>query len=449
MIIAISEAHEQINLLDRRALLLYGNPYTTPMTNMHKPKTLSIVIFGVTGELYKQKLALALWHLFELDLLPVTFKVIGFGRQALDDSELQNLTRNIIKKKEKKYNKTKLKEFLRHFEYVQGNANDRESYKKLKEKMHGNTLFYLAVPPDIAESIVKNVGEISRTPLDTSTKILLEKPFGGSLAKAKQLQAVLKKYFNESQIFRVDHYLAKDTMLQMVPFRFGNRDLEKFWNKKNIREVHVVFYEENKPEDKIGHRGKFYDKLGALKDVGQNHVLQMLAAITMPKPKNLSPKEIQNARAEILRRISLGSLGNKEKIIRGQYEGYTHEPGVLPHSKTETFFRVQLSIKHAAWAGVPIIIESGKALDHEEMSMEVFFKGTTKTLKFFVSGNGTSYDAYERVFHFALEGNQGIFASEREIIAEWQIVEAIIKAWQKRPIIIYRRGTRPEKIKVV
>ena len=354
---------------------------------MQTQKPLSIIIFGITGELYKQKLGLALWHLFDLDLLPAHFKIIGFGRQVLTNSDLQKLTGDIIKKKEKKHNTEKLKKFLSHVEYVEGNIDDRASFKKLGERIDGNAMFYLAVPPSLAGTIAMHIAKagLNKNKKNIWKRIVVEKPFGSSLAEAKKLNAILKKFFNDEQIFRVDHYLAKETMLHILPFRAGNPALESVWNNFYIQSIRVVFFEENKPEDKIEKRGNFYDKLGALRDVGQNHVLQMLATVTGELPTHMTAEHIQNVRAQLLGKLLL----HNASLTRGQYEGYLEEPGVQPHSKTETFFRIALEIKDKKWKGVPVTLESGKALHHEEMSVEIFFKHTPARIKFVVSDTKT------------------------------------------------------------
>ena len=157
----------------------------------------------------------------------------------------------------------------------------------------------------------------------------------------------------------------------------------------------------------------------------------------------MTAEHIQNVRAQLLGKLLL----HNASLTRGQYEGYLEEPGVQPHSKTETFFRIALEIKDKKWKGVPVTLESGKALHHEEMSVEIFFKHTPARIKFVVSDNGTNYDAYEKVFQYCIRGDQNIFASRAEVFNEWKIAEKVLKGWHNRPLVVYQKGIKPEKIK--
>ncbi len=273
---------------------------------------------------------------------------------------------------------------------------------------------------------------------------MIEKPFGTSGAHARKLDNLLRKSFTDEQIFRIDHYLAKETMLHILPLRFSNKDLIKIWGNKYIERIRVVFAEEEKSEDKIEKRGEFYDGVGALRDVGQNHVLQMLTAIVMEKPKDKTATNIQTARAQVLQKFK---ISQNATLVRGQYKGYLEEPEVKKDSKTETFFRVTLELKEKKWKDVPLIIESGKALDHEEMSMEIFFKNVDSTepsLKFVIVSSGN--DAYEKVLEYAIRGEKHIFTSREEVLAEWKITENIMKKWKDSPLLVYEKGSALERI---
>lgn len=422
---------------------------------------LTLVIFGATGDLYKNKLALALFHLFSAKLLPLEFRVVGFARRGMKDLEFQNLTRDAILEKSKDADPEKLSNFLKLFSYTQGDLENLQDFKNLgdalgREDEKGgfctNKLFYLAVPPALYASIFSNIAGAGLTiPCAPSTenregawtRVLVEKPFGNDLLEAKRLDKMLGELFDESQIFRIDHYLAylaKGVVDEILNFRFGPKETESRWNKENIKNVKIIFHE----KDLVGKRGNFYDPLGAFRDVGQNHMLQMLALVAMENP--LYPKigGIHKARQKVLEEVE---LRGEHPIVRGQYEGYLKEPGVKEGSQTETFFRLNLFLKNPKWEGVPFILEFGKALDKSEVMIEVCFKQSKTCLNFPVSNEKTLRDAYEKVFYDCILGDQTIFASTGEVIAEWEIATNIIKKWEHLPLVIYKIGSKVQDIK--
>lgn len=431
---------------------------------IHNPLTL--VIFGVTGELYQNKLSSALFNLFSDGKLPEDFSLIGFARKPLTDLKFRDLTRKAIARKDKGYNKVKLKKFLSRLGYMQGDLENLASFKNLSKKLAikdgqkgrcSNKLFYLAVPPFLYASILKN---LSRSGLNLPcapgskkngkpwSRFFVEKPFGRNIQEAKKLNLMLLKNFDQPQIFRVDHYVMKETMQDLFNLRFVDRRLETLWNNKNIKKVRIVFHEKDTPEDTLERRGEFYDKVGALSDVGQSHMMQMLALVAMEKSKSMNATDIQNTRGQVLEKISLFHK-NKNLLLRGQYSGYLKESGVKPNSRIETFFRIILGVNTKRWLGVPFEMESGKALNKEEMSIELCFKNIDARLKFFISSynNRTSRRAHEKVFYYGILGKQEFFVSSKEAIAQWKLVTDIIKKWQTLPLTIYPRGSKGEDIK--
>ncbi|MDE2399526.1 MAG: glucose-6-phosphate dehydrogenase (NADP(+)) [Patescibacteria group bacterium] len=421
---------------------------------MHRP--LTIVVFGTTGDLYQNKLATALFDLFSSGFLPAKFTILGFARKPLADLEFRKFSEAAIKKRGKKINKTKLVAFLKHLEYIQGDLNSIESFKNLRLKLASNDkkngacsnkLFYLAVPPTFYRSIFQS---ISKTGLSvpcatkegdkkcTWTRILVEKPFGQDIKEAENLDKMLGKLFDESQIFRIDHYLAKEAVQNILNFRFNNGIFEPLWNNKKIEKVRIVFHENNN----VSNRGAFYDDLGALRDVGQNHMLQLLALIAMDNPAQMNKKEIHAARQMILENTKFRNV-----LVRGQYEGYLNEKDVKGDSNTETFFRLNVSINIPRWKGVCFELESGKALANGEVFIEVYFKNINAHLTFSISSNeGVTYDAYEKVLYDAILGDQTLFVSTKEIMSEWVLITDIIKKWQKIPLVIYKKGSKGEDI---
>jgi glucose-6-phosphate 1-dehydrogenase len=300
----------------------------------------------------------------------------------------------------------------------------------------------------------------------------------------------LGKLFKEEQIFRIDHYLAKEALQNIIAFRSTNPIFAPLWNNRYIDKIHIKLFEKMGMEG----RGPFYDPIGALKDVGQNHMLQMLALITMSEPRSLKAEDIRRERFAILK--SLNKIAkNKiaESVVRGQYQGYLAEPGVRPQSTTETYFRIATSVKSARWKGVPIYLENGKAMEDSKTEIDVYFKtgkkrpivakGGEKTnspenqniitfriqpdegikIKFFVKTPGLGFatepktlkfkysdvaafniihNDYERLIHDAFLGDQTLFASTAEIMASWEFVTPIVENWSKLPLTVYEKGAR-------
>lgn len=422
---------------------------------------LTLIIFGATGDLYQNKLVTALFNLFSSGMLPLEFRVVGFARRLVTDLEFQNLTRDAILIKNKNVDQEKLKNFLKLFSYTQGDLENLQDFKNLasalgvedaKRGFCTNKLFYLAVPPALYSSIFTNIAYAGMTvPCAPSTenrasawtRVLVEKPFGNDFAEAKKLDKMLGELFDESQIFRIDHYLAylaKGVVDQILNFRFGPKETESRWNNENVQNVKIIFHE----KDLVGKRGNFYDSVGAFRDVGQNHMLQMLALVAMDNPLYKESGGVHKARQKALEEVG---LKKEYPIVRGQYEGYLKEPGVKDDSKTETFFRVTLFLNNQNWEGVPFILEFGKALDKSEVLIEVCFKQSKTCLNFPVSDEKTLRDAYEKVFYDCILGDQTIFASTGEVMAEWAITTDILKKWENLPLVIYKQGSRAEDIK--
>ena len=432
---------------------------------MKMSEPLTLIIFGATGDLYQNKLAVALFDLFSLNLLPKEFKIIGFARKSLTDLEFQDFTKDAVSQKHDKYNKNynqeSLDDFLKHLQYIQGDLENLENFKDLNrqlvlnDKKQGictNKLFYLAVPPSLYEVIFKNISKagltVPCTPNEnkrkkTWTRVLVEKPFGKDIQEAKRLDKMLGELFDESQIFRIDHYLAylaKGVVDKILNFRFGPGETESRWNNKNVQNVRIIFHE----KDLVGKGGAFYDSLGAFRDVGQSHMLQMLALVAMENPSDKSSGGIHQARQRVLEKIK---LSEEDKMVRGQYEGYLEELGVQPNSTTETFFRLNLFVDNPKWKGVPFVLEFGKALDKSEVFIEACFKESKTCLNFPISNEDTLRDAYEKVFYDCLLGDQTIFASTGEIIAEWVLATDIIEKWQSTSLVIYKKGSKGVDIK--
>lgn len=448
------------------------------------------VILGITGDLAARKLLPALLGLYSKKMLPQKFAIVGFSRRSFSREEFRELIRGRLNIRQGQFKEEEIKHFLDHISYEQGYFDDTSAYSRLNLRIESidrnwgqcsNKLFHLSVPPNLYENILRNLAAARLTaPCDDGvgwTRVLVEKPFGNDIETAKSLDKLLGKLFREDQIFRIDHYLAKEAMQNILAFRFSNPMFEPIWNGKHVSRVHIKIFE------KIGveGRGNFYDSLGALKDMGQNHLLQMLALIAMERPKTFDAKHIREERAKALASLELLSPRKLDtRILRGQYEDYTNEPGVAANSQTETYFRIQAKLKNRRWKNVPFYIENGKAMPETKTEIDIYWKGDKNAekqniltfriqpeecikIKFFVKIPGYEWrtDAkalkfkysdsplfaelpndYERLIRDAFVGDQTLFASTDEIMASWKFVTPIIENWSRLPLKRYKRGAR-------
>jgi len=464
---------------------------------MKEKHPITFTIFGATGDLAQRKIIPALMDLYCKDLLPENFKVVGFSRKDLSDQDYRTFAFNSIENKGDKHPAEKVDEFISKIHYKQGNIDNLDNYQSLANYLKdidiklgdcSNKLFYLAVPPNLYKSIFENLsGSGLGNPCVAEgekrwVRILVEKPFGSDQDEARNLDKILGKLFKEDQIFRIDHYLAKETVQNILTFRFANAIFEPIWNKNNIEKVEISLYEKND----VSERANFYDGIGALRDVGQNHILQMMALIAMEDPKSMRPESIRDSRGKIFSDIKINKKDLKE-FIRSQYNGYLNEEGVETNSKTETYFKVKLGVKNKRWDGVPFYLESGKALNDSSSEIKIIFKDKessvcpidgvcrynneltiniqpkkTISLCFWTKKPGLSFeleqkslsfdyddnqidvaDAYEKVLYDCIKGDQSLFASTYEIATQWGIISDIFKLWKNIPLGKYEKGSNP------
>ncbi len=454
-----------------------------------------VVIIGATGDLMTKKIVPALYNLFAKDSLPRMFRVVGFARRDLTDSDFRERVREILKKhvnvnREKK----RIEKFLSLYSYERGTFENEADYARLSEAlkavdgrwgMCSNKLLYLAVPPRFYPEILKNISasglsEPCGGPEEGWTRVIVEKPFGSDEKSAKALDAELAKLFSEDQIYRIDHYLAKETFQNVMAFRFFNNLFEDNWGNELIESVRVREFENIGVED----RGPFYDAVGALRDVGQNHLLQMVALVTMDQPESLEADAVRKNRASILQTlVPLSFKEVKRQTFRAQYEGYRSVKGVRPDSDTETYFRARFSLAHPRWRGVTFIMEAGKRLMNpgsrgEITEIEVTFRHPRPclcppgkhyrnsvvfkqdpaegiTIHFWSKKPGLTMELEERTFDFDLRktgrrtqyteeyekllldcisDNQMLFVSSAEISAMWRFIDSIIAGWRKNTV---------------
>ncbi len=454
---------------------------------------LTVVIFGATGDLFRKKLAKVFFDIYDRKILPEDTEIIGISRKPLSDQEFRQKIKEILNKDSLTEREEK---FFSKIFYLSGDIKDQETFNEIgkifvarDEKINkcSNKLFYLAVFPELYEELFRMIARSGLTvPCapqfgkdDGWIKIFVEKPFGENAEKAESLDNLLGKLFSEDQIFRVDHYLAKETMQNILFFRFANSLFEALWSKKHIKSVAIKIFEEHR----VTERGAFYDKIGALKDVGQNHLLSLLSLVAMDMPASLSGNAIRKEREKIL-----ASVKSKGHVVRGQYKGYKAEGGVGENSETETYFKAELTIENERWRGVSFEIEHGKAfsktdafieITYAEKSGDELFIGAPNKLifqiqpsekieiEFFAKKPGFeslalekqfltfSYKEggispfiypYEKLLSDGLKGDQTLFVSTGETKEAWRIVDSIEGHMKKEHLQIYEKGINPSEI---
>lgn len=446
-----------------------------------------LTILGITGDLAAIKTLPALFNLTKSGVLPSNFKIVGFGRKPFTT---ETFTPYVVEKLQKKLPKEtieSLTEFAKKIDYVQGQFDEQTSYVELAKHLHriehewnqlSHFIFYLAVPPEIYEPIITN---IRSTPLyrqepDVQTRIIVEKPIGKDSASASTLENLLNQSFKSEEIYRIDHYLAKEMIQNILTFRFGNDLFEPTWNSNSIEKIEMKLWENIGVEK----RGSFYDGLGALRDVGQNHLLQMLALLTMEPTDEFSATNLHAKRAEVLNKLKpLTSEEIATHTYRAQYDGYQEIMGVESGSGTETYFKIKGYIDDARWSGVPIIIEAGKRLHEQRKEIIVTYKHKNpcwcrdksnhdrNTITFelepkegiiikfwskkpgllpireqrtidFMLRDGADIpqytEEYEKLLLDAILGDQTLFVSTAEIHAMWRFVDPIIAAWERNEV---------------
>lgn len=475
---------------------------------MHKPDNLILVIFGASGDLTKRKLIPSLFELHEQDLLPENFAVLGVGRSKLDDQVFRE------KMKEALYTfggKTKdttgIDSFLVLLNYLAIDTGNIDDYARLAEQIDNlnsdqgcknNYIFYFSTPPALYPVISQNLAHYGLND-ETSgwRRLIIEKPFGTDLKSAKELNEKLLQYYKEHQIYRIDHYLGKETVQNILVTRFSNSIFEALWNRNYIEHIEITSAESIGVED----RGGYYDTSGALRDMVQNHLMQLVGLVAMEPPVSSDSDAIRNETLKVfqsLRPVTADEVG--KFVIRGQYveskiagkqvPGYRDESGVVDESKTETFAAIKFYIDNWRWGGVPFYIRSGKRLPtrvteivvHFKKIPHALFKGLSKTgndnnilviriqpdegilLKFGLKIPGQGFDvqtvnmdfrysdlsntripsAYERLLLDCMLGDSTLYTRGDAVEALWNFVDPILEAWQTNndiPIFGYPAGT--------
>ncbi|MBU1167862.1 glucose-6-phosphate dehydrogenase [Patescibacteria group bacterium] len=456
-----------------------------------------IVIMGATGDLAQSKLYVALLDLFTKGFLPDQFRVIGFALDKLDDRSFRKLVKKAIKRHDKKTSRSQINSFLKTLHYQTGLFQDIEGFKELSDRIATirkdecqnrlNTFFYLAVPPKFYDDIFENLKKtkLNQTAEDTQgvTRVMIEKPFGHDLISARRLDKKLTELFTEQQIYRIDHFLAKETVQNILSFRFSNTLFENIWNYETVDRIEIKLREKKGVEG----REKFYDEVGAFRDVGQNHILQLLALTTMEYPGKIDPEKVREERAEVIESlVPIEGEDIARQTVQGQYEGYSNQEGVKKNSNTETFFRIKSFLNSKRWQGVPIYLESGKKMFETKTKITIYFKKSPclcppefekphqnrvvfriqpdegisvvfwakkpgfsgeleeKKLSFYYSDKSNFHlfaSAYEKVLYDCFRGDQTLFASTREVEASWKFMTPVIKNWATKKPYLYKAGS--------
>lgn len=461
----------------------------------------SIFIFGATGDLAHRKLIPALYHLYKEQQLIEPFCIIGIARRPKNDENWRDELLNSLKR----YSRTQpidldvWNKFANRLWYFQGDVQDKNTYVRLRQLVESipsgpcreNRLFYLATAPSQFSVVVEGLainGLLAKEPaVPYWHRIIVEKPFGYDLNSANRLNELLAQYAKEHQIFRIDHYLGKETVQNLLTFRFSNAIFEELWTRATIDHIQITVAE----KQGIGQRGGYYEEAGALRDIFQNHLLQLLALLTMEPPVSLDPEAIRDEKVKLLRSIRPIKPSQIDQFVaRGQYfagyvdgelvPGYRQEQNVSPTSNVETFIAVCLHIDSWRWAGVPFFIRSGKRMPVNRSEIYIQFQNVPNilfaaqcnnrlqpnaitirlqpdegiSLMFNAKVPGTSMrirlvemhfsyntvfgaytpEAYERLLLDAIEGDPTLFLRRDEIEQAWRLVDSIREGWGVKPL---------------
>ncbi len=385
------------------------------------PEPVILVIFGASGDLTKRKLLPALFHLRQNNLLPREFAIVGVARRPLGDAFAQDMREGIVDFGDVDKSDPKLEEFASHISYYALNFDDPSHYAGLKAELDridkersigGNRLFYLATAPEFFAGIVENLGAQQMAhPEKGTAAIVIEKPFGHDLDSARELNHQVNAVFEERQVFRIDHYLGKETVQNLLVFRFANGIFEPVWNRNFIDHVQITVAETLGVEG----RGPFYEKAGALRDVVQNHVMELLSLVALEPPSSFEAESVRREKLKAWQAIPPIPILN---TIRGQYGpgiigkdhvvGYRDEDRVDPNSGTETFAAIRLEIENWRWAGVPFFLRAGKRLKKRATEISIQFKQPPLLIFNRLATNGPCGEIQPNLLTIRIQPDEGI-----------------------------------------
>ena len=469
----------------------------------------TIVIFGASGDLTARKLIPALYHLYKDKQLPQSFRVVGFARRDKTSASWRQELRTALDQfsRTKPVDEKVWSSFAENIFYCQGDLTDDAAYKKLDSQLtefgsgplRENLLFYLAISPSQFGEVIEKVHRAGLLRHEGSAwqRVVVEKPFGHDLASAQALNREVTRYAHETQVFRIDHYLGKETVQNILMFRFSNSIFERLWNRESVDHVQITVSEKLG----VGERGGYYEEAGALRDMVQNHMLQVLSLIAMEPPVSLEAEAVRDEKVKLLKSIrALTAEDVARQVVRGQYfagivggevrPGYRQETKVKTDSNVETYVAMKLFIDNWRWSGVPFYLRTGKNLPASASEVRIQFRPTPHVLFAAQCGNKLdsnaltlrlqpnegislrfngkvpgmslgvrpvrmhfSYDsefgaytpeAYERLLLEAIMGDATLFIRRDEVETAWQIVDSIRAGWQNNSLTnreFYAAGT--------
>jgi glucose-6-phosphate 1-dehydrogenase len=463
---------------------------------MNNNLPVSIVIFGASGDLTQRKLVPSLFNLCRKDRMPGRFRIVGYGNTAFTDDEFRaHLKEGLKEFASFKYSEEEWNRFASTLVYQQGRYTDLADFKKLGnflkewEGSSGNRVYYMATPPGIFPNIIDLLGLTNQLGEENGwRRVVIEKPFGTDLESARSLNEQIHKALHERQIYRIDHYLGKETVQNILVARFANTIFEPLWNRNYIDHVEITVAEEVGVE----HRARFYDQVGVLRDMFQNHLLQLVSLVAMEPPVSFDATALRNEKVKVLTAIQpMKEADVSLRTVLAQYKGYRKEEGVNPDSTTPTYAAVRLQIDNWRWQGVPFYLRSGKALKEKLSQVTIEFKEpphllfpnsdnhlTPNMLVLYLQpdegmhlrfeakvpdtvakmrsvdmefhyadsfGKTAIPEAYERLLLDVLTDDASLFTRADEVETAWGLIDPIIRTWEapsgKQPLASYESGS--------
>ena len=463
---------------------------------MNNNLPVSIVIFGASGDLTQRKLVPSLFNLYRKERMPEQFRIVGYGNTAFTDEQFRShLKEGMGEFASYEYTEEEWEKFASNFIYQQGRYTDLADFKKLgsllksKENGSGNRIYYMATPPGVFPNIIDLLGLTDQLGEQNGwRRVVIEKPFGTDLESAHSLNEQIHKALSERQIYRIDHYLGKETVQNILISRFANTIFEPLWNRNYIDHVEITVAEQVGVE----HRARFYDHVGVLRDMFQNHLLQLVALVAMEPPASFDATALRNEKVKVLSAIQpMSEADVPRRTVRAQYEGYRQEEGVDPQSTTPTYAAVRLQVDNWRWQGVPFYLRSGKCLKEKLSQITIEFKepphflfpkakehltpnmlvlylqpdeGMHLRFEAKVPDTGSQMRSVDMEFHYAdsfaktaipeayerllldvLTGDASLFTRADEVETAWALIDPILQAWEdpagKQPLASYKPGS--------